>query len=210
MHQKQVEKEHYHFSKYVKKNRWLSMWHQLDEVLSLAPESVLELGPGPGLFKVVAAHFGVAVKTVDIDPNLEPDYVASATELPIENDAFDCVCAFQMLEHLPYSEAKIGFAEIARVARNYVVISLPDANIKWVYSLHIPKIGVKVIHLPRPQVRSKTHEFNGEHYWEINKRGYPLKKIINDLLFAYTNVELVKTYRVPENPYHRFFIFRKV
>jgi len=150
MNQKQVDKSHYRFSKYVHKKRWLSIWHQLDEVLSLEPQTVLELGPGPGLFKTLAGHFGIRVETVDLDPELEPDYVASATDLPMENDSYDCVCAFQMLEHLPYDQSIKAFDEMARVAKDHVVISLPDAKAVWVYMLHIPKLGRKTIHIPRP------------------------------------------------------------
>ncbi|MHA1380617.1 MAG: hypothetical protein ACTSRG_19795 [Candidatus Helarchaeota archaeon] len=51
------------------------------------------------------------------------------------------------------------------------------------------------------------HKFNGEHYWEIGKAGYPLSKIIKDI--QKTGFEVEKTYRVFENPYHRFFILRK-
>lgn len=58
------------------------MWYQLDEVLSRNPQSVLEIGPGPGLFKASAGHFGVLVETVDIDSESKPDCVASAPELP--------------------------------------------------------------------------------------------------------------------------------
>jgi len=48
------------------------------------------------------------------------------------------------------------------------------------------------------------NKFDGEHYWEIGKRGYPLSKIINEIQKARFKVE--KTYsRVFENPYHRFF-----
>lgn len=51
------------------------------------------------------------------------------------------------------------------------------------------------------------HVFDGEHHWEIGKKGYLLKKIIDDLS---QKSKLLKTYRVPENPYHRFFVFEKI
>jgi predicted SAM-dependent methyltransferase len=203
----QVDKSHYCFSKYVKKMRWLSIWHQLDEVLSLEPHTVLELGPGPGLFKALATHFGIRVETVDLDPELEPDYVTSATELPMENDSYDCVCAFQMLEHLPYDQALQVLGEMIRVTKKHIVISLPDAKPVWVYMLHIPKLGRKTVHIPRPRLKKPVHEFDGQHYWEINKTGYSLGKVISD--FTQNRASLIKTYRVKEYPYHRFFIFTK-
>lgn len=63
--QKQVDKSHYEFGRYVTKQRWASMWHQLDEVMKLRPERVLEVGPGPGVFKAMAGLFGVHVETLE-------------------------------------------------------------------------------------------------------------------------------------------------
>ncbi|MDA3875549.1 MAG: class I SAM-dependent methyltransferase [Halothiobacillus sp.] len=202
--QKQVDKSHYEFAKYVAKPRWNSLWHQLDEVMRLRPERVLEIGPGPGVFKAMAGLFGVPVETLDLDPELKPDHVGSATALPFADNSFDVVCAFQMLEHLPYEQALRAFAEMTRVSRHHIVISLPDAKRVWRYSGHIPKMGVLDWLLPRPFSRALTHEFDGEHHWEINKRDYSLVKVTQDLTRTAT---LLKTWRVPENPYHRFFVF---
>lgn len=52
------------------------------------------------------------------------------------------------------------------------------------------------------------NKFDGEHYWEIGKARYPSSKIINDIQRA--GFKIVRTYRVFEHPYHRFFISRKV
>lgn len=42
-----VDKSHYEFGKYVRKRRWASMRHQLDEVVKLNPDRVLEAGSTP-------------------------------------------------------------------------------------------------------------------------------------------------------------------
>lgn len=207
---KQVEASHYGFGTYVSKKRWASMWHQLDEVLSLKPETVLELGPGPGIFKALAKAFGVTVETVDIDPELKPDHRASILEMPFADNSYDLVCAFQMLEHLPYTNSLKAFSEMARVAKKHVVISLPDAQRVWRFWFHIPYLGDYHWHLPlMPGVRKK-HLFKGEHYWEINKRGYALKKVLADFSESASiskKIKLLHTYRVTELPYHRFFVF---
>jgi len=207
--EKQVVKSLRQFRVYMSKQRWLSLWHQLDEVFALNPSSILEVGPWRGVFKTLATHFGVAVETLDINPGFNPDHVASVRELPFEDNCFDCVCAFQMLEHLPYEQSLEAFSEMVRVAKDHVVISLPDAKPMWTYSLHIPIVGrQKIIHLPAPlRRRHKKHKFEG-HHWEINKKGFPLKKIIED--FTRQNVKMMKTYRVNEFSYHRFFVFEKI
>jgi SAM-dependent methyltransferase len=203
---KQVHKSHYEFSKYVSKPRWASMWHQLHEVINLNPERVLEIGPGPGVFKAIASAFGVRVETLDIDPELNPDHVASVFEMPFDDGEYDVVCAFQMLEHLPFEKSLNAFGEMARVAKRNVVISLPDAAKRWPVMIYVPKLGFKTIHIPRPRLRPPVHEFDGEHYWEINKAGYPLARI-EETLAQVAQVGLLRTYRVDEHPYHRFFIF---
>lgn len=206
--QKQVDKSHYEFGTYMSKRRWVSVWHQLDEVIKLDPKRVLEVGPGPGLFKAAASALGVNVETLDLDPELGPDHVASVFEMPFENGAFDVVCAFQMLEHLPFEQSLKALREMARVASSGIVISLPDAATVWPISIHVPKIGLVEFAIPKPRLRAPVHTFDGEHYWEISKRGYPLQAVAQSLSDA-ASFNLERTYRVHENPYHRFFIFRK-
>lgn len=202
----QVGKAHYEFARYMDKSRWASVWHQLDEVVRLKPINVLEIGPGPGIFKQAATLFGIRVETLDLDPDLKPDCVGSATALPFVEASYDVVCAFQMLEHLPYENAMQAFAEMVRVSRRHVVISLPDARPVWPYRLHIPKLGTLSLLVPRPILTRREHVFDGEHYWEINKKGYALSRIIHNLDRL---CPLVKTYRVFEDPYYRFFVFKQ-
>jgi hypothetical protein len=113
-----------------------------------------------------------------------------------------------MLEHLPFEDSLVAFNEMVRVASEAVIISLPDAARRWPFSIYIPKLGEINFSIPRPSFRAQKHVFDGEHYWEINKLGYPLKEIIKKLCDK-SAVVLNKTYRVQENPYHRFFIFQK-
>lgn len=203
---KQVDRVHYEFARYMGKDRWNSVWHQLDEVSRLAPASVLEIGPGPGLFKVVARQFGLRVETLDLDSDLQPDHLGSATALPFADGAYDLVCAFQMLEHMPYEQTLKAFEEMVRVARRNVVISLPDAAKAWRYHVHLPRIGTFEWLWTKPFQRSRPHVFDGEHHWEINKRGYELARVISDLS---ARCKLTKTYRVQELAYHRFFVFER-
>ena len=207
MLEKQTDISKFSFHTYFHKRRWMSIWHQMNEVLSLNPSTVLEVGIGSGLFKTLMLSYGINIESVDIDPEVNPDYVASATDLPFENDSYNCVCSFQVLEHLPYTKSIQAFGEIVRVAKDDIIISLPDAKELYTYSLQIPKIGTKVFHIAKPRLHPLEHKFDGQHYWEINKKGYPLQKIIDD--FTKNDVELVKTYNVKENTYHRFFLFKK-
>lgn len=205
-YKKQVDKSIYEFDRYMSKQRWCSFWHQLDEVQKLKPSGVLEIGPGPGLFKIVAGAVGLKVETLDLDPELNPDHVGSVTSMPFGDATYDVVCAFQMLEHLPYDVSLQALNEMVRVCRRNVVISLPDARPVWRYQVHLPKLGIHDFLVPRPQFRPAEHAFDGEHYWEINKLGYPLSKVLSDFE---RRAKLINTYRVLDNPSHRFFVFEK-
>lgn len=204
--EKQVQKTHYDFDRYLTKHRWVSLWHQLDEIQKLQPENALEIGPGPGLFKEISSHFGINIETFDIDPELAPDHVGSVLEMPFDDGHFDTVCAFQMLEHLPYEKSLNAFSEMARVAKKNVVISLPDAQKTWRLDIKLPLLGKHRWIVNRTGKPLKAHVFDGEHHWEINKKGFALAKIEEDFGRI---AKLCRTYRVFENPYHRFFIFEK-
>jgi len=88
------------------------------------------------------------------------------------------------------------------------VLSIPDRNRVYRLFLHVPKIGIIKKLIPLPRIKKPIHTFDGEHYWEIGKAGYPLKRIIGDI--KNNGLEMLKTYRVFEMPYHRFFVLRKI
>lgn len=210
MNNKQVDLEHYSFKKYITKKRWSSIWHQLDEIISLQPKNVLEIGPGPGTLKQIASIFGIDVKTLDMDSDLDPDFISSASQIPISSCSFDVVCAFQVLEHMQIDQSLTAFSEMSRVAKKAVIISLPDAKTAWPFSITIPKLGPIRFYITNPLFRPSVHYFDGQHYWEINKKGFELPEITERLLAEAPDYRLSKTYRVPENVYHRFLIFERV
>lgn len=202
----QVAKTHYSFDNYMSLNRWCSIWHQLNILNQLAPASVLEIGPGLGILKTAGELFGINIKTLDIDPELKPDYIDNVTQMKFNDGEFEAVCSFQMLEHLPYEISLLAFSEMVRVSSKYIVISLPDSKQALRYFASIPKCGHLNFIVENPIHYAKEHIFDGEHYWEINKRGYSLSKIKAD----FENIaKLVKTFRIKENHYHRFFVFKK-
>ena len=201
----QVAASHYRFEQYVSRARWGSIWHQLNEVIKLGNGPVLEIGPGNGSFTLMARAFGLSVETLDHTTDLQPDYVGDICALPFSDQAYETVVAFQVLEHLPYDAALQGFREMVRVAGKNVVISLPDARAMWRYGFHIPGIGHREFLIPHPFQRPKTHIFDGEHYWEINKKDYDLEKIVTDFSEI---APMTRTFLAPDNTYHRFMIFQ--
>lgn len=206
---KQVDRSHYQFQNYLSKPRWASIWHQIDEVLRTNSKYVLEIGPGPGIFKACMATFGVKVETVDIDPELSPDHLCPVTKMPFADGAYDAVCAFQMLEHLPHSDSLLAFQEMARVASKHIILSLPDSHQLWRFLVTLPKLGEVQFAIPRPVLWPRMPTFDGQHYWEIGWEGYPIEEVVSDFCEAGA-VTLTKCFRVPEFSYHRFLVFEKL
>jgi len=64
------------------KGRWVSYWYQLNELESLAPSSILEIGPGRSVVSGYLKAQGWNVKTVDIAEENRPDVVGSVLSLP--------------------------------------------------------------------------------------------------------------------------------
>lgn len=107
------------------------MWHQIDELRQLGASNVLEVGPGSGMVTRWLRERGMTVRTVDIDPAVNPDDTASVTELPYDDEAFDAALCCEVLEHLPFDAVTAALSELRRVSRRGVVISVPDER-PWI------------------------------------------------------------------------------
>ena len=199
----QVPADSYDFTKYMTPRRWASLWHQVRLIDSLKPASVLEVGVGDLLLRTICKHLGFHFTTVDIDPALKPEIVASVSELPLESKSFDMSCAFQVLEHLPYQDALKGFQELCRVSRRDVLISLPNAARAYPLELPISMFRRLRIFLPGPAWPYPA--MIKSHHWELQRPGTSTKQVLRDFGKSAT---LVQTFRVFQNPYHQFFHFR--
>jgi predicted glycosyltransferase len=72
--------------------------------------------------------------------------------------------------------------------------------------MQVPRLGPLEFFLKKPKIRLSAHVFDGEHYWEVGKKGFDVGQVARDFGLS---ADLLRTYRVPENPYHRFFMFKK-
>jgi len=203
----QVQPAHYFENAYDSKERFISYWHQINEITNCNPHSVLEVGIGNGLTSYYLKQRGINSTTLDVDRRLHPDISGSVLDLPFRDKSFELVACFEVLEHIPYEELPQALNELRRVSQRHVIISLPDCN--RVYSLYfqIPMLGTLKRLVSLPRLRPPQHKFDGEHYWEIGKAGYPTQKILQDVKNA--GFDIIKTYRVFEVPYHHFIVLNK-
>jgi SAM-dependent methyltransferase len=229
----QVERNHY-FSNYDDAQRYASYWHQIDETSSLGGR-ILEVGVGNGTVSTILRARGFDVTTVDLDPALAPDVMGDVRNLPLPNNSFDTVLAAEVLEHLPWEDVRLAVAEIARVARRGVVLSVPDANVAFDLTASIPN----VFHLARMlarrrlplrhalwalSVRAAWRRSGGLVRWAASvppiHTDWPPRSDQHywelglgavdqaALTEVFSNAELrvVREFRVSNNPYHHFFV----
>lgn len=197
----QVDVSHYNFRDYTTSARWASYFRQVSLAMEAKPRRVLEVGAAGKVFGDIIRRAGVEYVSLDFDHRVTPDVVASVTSLPLEARSFDLVCAFQVLEHIPYDFLGRALEEIARVTAKTAIISLPDSRPYVGLALKVPKL--RQIRFVRHLPYSREHVFDGEHYWEIGKSGFPVSRLRADLK---RHFGMLREHCFVENPYHRFFV----
>jgi ubiquinone/menaquinone biosynthesis C-methylase UbiE len=199
---------HYFDKTYDVKGRFSAYWHQINEVISLEPAKVLEVGIGTGLVADYLKVRGIDITTIDVVHGLKPNITASVLAIPFSAETFDIITCYEVLEHLPYSDFPKALKELARVARKHVILSLPDVTTVYRLLIELPKMKPIKRLIPHPFPRSTVHRYDGEHHWEIGKTGYALHKIKLDI--TRSRFKILKTYRVFEFCYNRFFLLEKL
>ena len=107
------------------------------EITALSPDSFLDAGCGEGfvaqrlleaLPDVAFTGCDVSERALAVAANLNPTarFVSgSVVNLPFPDRCFDVIGCFEVLEHLPGAGPRGALAEMARVARRAVVLSVP-------------------------------------------------------------------------------------
>jgi SAM-dependent methyltransferase len=106
------------------------------EVISLIPsdvKSILDVGCGEGTFLNMLMSLGRASMIVGLDVSetalkyVEGQKIrASAGRLPFGNGSFDLVTCLETLEHLKQEVFIRTIEEIKRVAKKYIIVSVPN------------------------------------------------------------------------------------
>lgn len=199
----QVDIESYR-QRYMTLPRMITHWHQANVVVNAASRGgkVLEIGPGAGHTTWLLRQWGMEVTTLDFDPKITPNIVGDVTSLPIANDAFDCVLAAEVLEHIPFAEFGTALSELRRISKGYVVISLPAPFVGISALLNFSGLQERGMHFGVPFL--VNHKFDGQHYWELGKRGYSISKV-RDVIRS-TGLKIVNEFRPAPSLYTYFFV----
>lgn len=203
----QVGKEHYTSWGYLSRERWMSYWYQLEAVVGQKPERVLEVGVGNRVVADTLEKLGIGVTTIDIDPALGPTVVGSVVQMPFAEGSFDLVLVAEVLEHLRWDDLQRALSESRRVTRGHVVVTLPHVGYVFAISWKLPSLAWRrwLVKLPHFW---KVHAFDGEHYWEIGKRGFSARKVRRE--FGRAGFRVVLADRHPDDPGRRRFVLEKL
>jgi len=209
-----IDAEGHYGSGYLGRERWMSYVYQLDGVRDISPSNALEIGVGAGALRSMleATYPGCDVVTVDIEAGLRPRVCANVEQLPFADGQFDAVFCCQVLEHLPFHVAARAFAELRRVARRRVIVSLPDVRpyffLRARGSRRILPLLWHGVSISNPWERPIHFEEHGQHHWEIGRPGYPLKRIVSVMRDAGLGVN--NCFRMTERSYWHFFILEPI
>jgi len=204
----QVAKKHYFDLRYDSKSRWISYWHQINEVLKLKKSPILEIGIGNKTVSDYLKKIGLAVTTADFDSSLKPDVNADVLDLPFKNNSFGTILCAEVLEHLPFKDFMRALSEIRRVTKHYAVVTIPHDSLTHIYlGIKIIPFVPKIEKMIKINTSKEQHTFDGEHYWEVGKKGYSLEVVKKAI--TKTGFKIIKDYYPLENPKHHFFILKK-
>jgi len=204
----QVAGERHYRRNYMTLLRAITIWHQADKVASCLGDTggtVLEIGPGAGLSSWFLRSWGYSVFTFDIDASIRPMVVADVRSLPVIDSTFDCVMAAEVLEHLPFDQFQPALREIARVTRRFALVTLPAPFAGIAALFNFPFLRPFGLRAGLPyRVR---HKFDGQHYWELGKTGYSLRRVLQEIEACGFSVK--ESYCPPPSKYSWFFLLEK-
>jgi SAM-dependent methyltransferase len=200
----QVDADKHYRRRYMTLPRMITHWHQANEVAANTSPGgqVLEIGPGSGHTTWLLRQWGYPVTTLDFDLNVKPDLVGDVKRLPLRDKCVDCVLAAEVLEHIPFEDFGNALEELARVSRHHVIVTLPAPFLGVASLWNWPRFEPRGLFLGVPY--AVPHRFNGEHYWELGKWGYSIRRIKQRI--RESGLHILKVFRPAPSLYCCFFV----
>jgi SAM-dependent methyltransferase len=111
---------------------------RVESIFRMLPDGVkriADIGCGNGLFCNFVSSVNPRIAIIGLDRSMTalkyvqtPRVAADITRLPFADRSFDCVTSLEVLEHLPIPTFEAARIELARIADNALVVSVPNAQ----------------------------------------------------------------------------------
>lgn len=173
-------------------DHWKLYWQQQKIMQNFVKpgDKVLEIGVGSGFTANYLRSKGVNVTTIDIDADKKPDILANIVSYDFE-EQYDHVLAFEVFEHIPFSEFKLILEKISQICKSNLFVSLPRNEKVWFHcQFKIPKLR-KI----NWDIATKRYKITEEHhFWEVDY-GDTTKAIV-EKEFSNNNFEIINQEKV--------------
>ncbi|MEW6417130.1 MAG: methyltransferase type 11 [Nitrospirota bacterium] len=186
--------------------RWHAYWTQINYVYKTKAKKILEIGPGRRVVTDYLIKAGLDISSCDIDPKIKADYHCNLEDIPLEM-SYELVFCCEVLEHMPYEKFYPSLKKIYSLTTKYALISLPQRHHLFYFKIIIMNRTLFEFKWIKPIFRKK-HIWDGQHYWEVNAKGYSENKIRDDIERVGFKILEEKTHI--ENPYNRFYLLEKI
>jgi len=202
---------YYSFQNYNDPIRMITYWHQINEVLSEQPASVLEIGIGSGLVSSYLEALGIKVTKFDLNESLSPDIVGDVRDLErLIDKKYDVVLCARVLHHLPFQDLESVITSLLEVTKKRLVITLPVNDMRIYFFSRYTSSGLFSKSLPLPLFLKKfisiiLRKNYGSGLWMLND-GKSMK-YFSFVEFLKKSFSLVNHYRIKEDMSHAVFVF---
>jgi len=136
------EKEYYEnpvfwdIKRYFENQAELERFNKIISTIPSNVKSLLDVGCGNGVFLYLLKNKRSEISSVGLERSKMAIEIASKnfdveiiegniSSLPFRDASFDCLTALEVIEHLPYEIYERVLGEFERVAKKYIIISVP-------------------------------------------------------------------------------------
>ncbi len=189
-------RNYYPLKTYDSKERFLSYHAQKELILECDPKTVLNIGCGNKFLTKYFIDSIIEITNADSYKHLKPDIYLDLSKSISINTKYDCVCAFQILEHLPIENLFMALSNLYALSNKWVLISVPyrcidfrffDIECSWSSEVQEGIIGEK-------------------HYWELGTKLMHVWEFKRKLEKFFV---IEKAFALKGFKYHYFFKCRK-
>jgi len=102
---------------YINTVRWKTYYHQVEQILTLKPNTILEIGQGCGILFSILKHHKYNITSFNNLKELSSDVLGDMRKLSryFSKDSVNVVCCFQVPEHSPFKDFSICLGKMSLV-----------------------------------------------------------------------------------------------